>query len=85
MRPVASSYRLFLSGGAPAAGHRTEEGAPMDGLPPSPKTTDGTALDQARALLDCLDEAPAAPAQVADTLDAAVALLRDALQASAPD
>jgi len=43
------------------------------------------ALDQARALLDGLDQAPAAPAEVAETLDAAVALLRDALQASAPD
>lgn len=57
----------------------------MDGSSPSPAPTEATALDQARALLVDLDESPAAPAQVADTLDAAVALLRDALQASAPD
>jgi hypothetical protein len=46
---------------------------------------DDTPLGQARSLLDGLDGAEATPAQVADTLDQAVALLRDALQASAPD
>jgi hypothetical protein len=66
----------------------------------SPAATDGaihddavqgsTALDRARMLLDGLDDVGASdhqtsPAQVADTLDTAVALLRDALQASAPD